>query len=67
MTNGIERIWKELAVVYFKVIYYPGICMEGLRKTQNISFSTSGLRADKRTTDLLNINQGPPKYEQGTS
>jgi hypothetical protein len=29
----LERMWKEAVVAQFKVrYYYPGICLEGLRK-----------------------------------
>jgi hypothetical protein len=31
ITDEIERILKEVAMAKFK--YYPGICLEGLRRT----------------------------------
>jgi hypothetical protein len=31
MNNKLEGIWKEAVVA--KTRYYPGICLEGLRKT----------------------------------
>lgn len=31
MVDELERIQKEVIVVYSR--YYPGICLEGLRKT----------------------------------
>jgi hypothetical protein len=32
MKNELERIWKEVVVARTRY-YYPGICLEGLRKT----------------------------------
>jgi hypothetical protein len=31
MTDKLERIWKEAVMVLSR--HYPGICLEGLRKT----------------------------------
>jgi hypothetical protein len=40
MSDDLERIWKEAAMAYSK--YYPGICLDGLRKTtENLSQVTS--------------------------
>jgi hypothetical protein len=55
MNNGLERIWKEEVVVNLR--YYPGICLEELRKI------TRNLRQDSLSTDrdlnpeFLNIKQ----------
>jgi hypothetical protein len=31
MDDELKRIWKEVVVAELR--YYPGICMEGMRKT----------------------------------
>jgi hypothetical protein len=33
MIKELERIWKEAVMAEFKVHYYAGIFLEGLRKT----------------------------------
>jgi hypothetical protein len=38
--------------------YYPGICLDGLRKTTKTSVRTTGVRAD--------LNLGPPEYWTAT-
>jgi hypothetical protein len=42
-------MWKKMAL---DLVYYPGICLEGLRKTTKKLKSLGG-----------NLNQGPPEYE----
>jgi hypothetical protein len=31
VNNELERMWKEVVIAYLR--YYPGICLEELRKT----------------------------------
>jgi hypothetical protein len=46
---GRKRSWPNLR-------YYPGICLEGLRKT------TKNLSQDNRSPGR-DLNPGPPEYE----
>jgi hypothetical protein len=48
---GRKRLWPN-------VRYYPGICLDGLRKT------TESLIQDSRSPDR-DLNPGPPEYEAG--
>jgi hypothetical protein len=49
----VEGIWKENVVA---CLYYPGIFLEGLRKT------TKNLSQSSRSPDR-DINPEPPEYE----
>jgi hypothetical protein len=42
MRDELEKIWKEVAVVYFR--YYPDICLTGLRKSAR-NVNTAGILA----------------------
>jgi hypothetical protein len=54
VNDELERIWKEAAVASF-LGCYPGIRLEGLRKTtKNVQDSQSSDR---------NLNQGPLEHE----
>jgi hypothetical protein len=44
VNNELERMWKEAVVAQLR--YYPGICLEGLRKTTKTSVRIAGLRAE---------------------
>jgi hypothetical protein len=48
---GTKQSWPNLR-------YYPGICLEGLRKT------TKNLTQDNRSPGR-DLNPGPPEYEAG--
>jgi hypothetical protein len=37
MNNEMGRTWKEKTMAYFEIAYYPGICLEGLKKTTKYS------------------------------
>jgi hypothetical protein len=52
MNNEFKRIWKEA------IVAYPGICLEGLRK------STKKLSQDSRSLGR-DLNLSPPEYEAG--
>jgi hypothetical protein len=41
--NELIRMWKEAVLPNLR--YYHGICLEGLRKTTEISVRIAGLRA----------------------
>jgi hypothetical protein len=51
--KGYERTRK-----WHNLRYYPGICLEGLRKT------TKKLSQDSQSPDR-DLKPGPPKYEAG--
>jgi hypothetical protein len=56
MRNDLERTRKE--AVYPNLIYYPSICLEGLRKImKNV---TQYSRPQSR-----DLSSGPPQYEAG--
>jgi hypothetical protein len=56
VNNELERTWEETVVAYLR--YYPGICLEGLRKT------TKKTRQYIRSPGR-DLNPGPPEYEVG--
>jgi hypothetical protein len=41
MPDELKRIWKEVIMDYSR--YYPGICLEGLRKTTKTSVRPAGV------------------------
>jgi hypothetical protein len=45
-----ERIWEEVMVAYSR--YYPGICLEGLRKTTKTSVRIAGVPSEVQTKSL---------------
>jgi hypothetical protein len=49
MNDELERIWKASAVANLR--YYPGICLEGLRKTTKNVSQSPGLDFNTRPTD----------------
>jgi hypothetical protein len=49
MISGRKRSWPKLR-------YYPGICLEGLRKTTKTSVRIAGLRVKIWTRDLPSVN-----------
>jgi hypothetical protein len=54
MNNELERMWKEAVVAQ----YYPGICLEGMRKTmKNLIEDSQSLGQD--------MKQRPSEYEAG--
>jgi hypothetical protein len=59
MIDELKRIWKEAIVAYSR--YYPGICLEGLRKTiKNLSqYSQRPCSRDS--------NRVPPEYKTITA
>jgi hypothetical protein len=50
MYNKLEIIWKEVAVAERK--YYPGICMERLRKITDTSATIADVSVEVRTKHL---------------
>jgi len=56
MNNGLERIWKDADMSNLR--YYPGICLEKLRKATEI------LSHDSRYPDRY-LKLGPPVCETG--
>jgi hypothetical protein len=50
MNNELERIWKGGS--WRNLRYYPGICLEGLRKTTktSVTIAVSGPGFDLRTS-----------------
>jgi hypothetical protein len=56
VNDELERIWKEAAVAYLILRYYPGICLERLRQTiKNLS--------EDSLTPGRDLNPDPPEYE----
>jgi hypothetical protein len=56
MTDELERIWKEAVVVSSR--NYPGICLEGLKKTmKNLRhLITVRLQLGERNTVIYNVD-----------
>jgi hypothetical protein len=52
MADVMERIWKETAMAYSR--YYPGICLEGLKKTAKNFNRLADAPAEVRTKHLRN-------------
>jgi hypothetical protein len=55
MVNELGNVWKEAVLAYFKVPYYPGICLEGMRKAAKDLVST--------VRSLLRLEPGTPRIQ----
>jgi hypothetical protein len=58
VNDELEGMWKEAVLVYVKILYYLGICLEGPRIT------TKKLSQDSRSQSRY-LNPRPPEYEAG--
>jgi hypothetical protein len=59
--DGIENTSEK--AVWLDIRYYPGICLEGLRKTKKY-LGTVGVSFEIRTEHLLNTNQKPYRLDE---
>jgi hypothetical protein len=60
MHDEMWRIWKEAVVTSSG--HYPGICLEGLRKTTKTSIRTAGVLAEIRIERLSSTSPERQHY-----
>jgi hypothetical protein len=56
VNGGLGRMTKVEAVAYFKVAYYPSICVEGMRKSKKTLCKDRRSSAEKRLWYLANTD-----------
>jgi hypothetical protein len=56
MNYELKSVWKDRIVIVAKSKYYPGTCLEGLRKPPKAAVRIADVAADIRTDHLRNTS-----------